>query len=196
MFWTHFAFSMSPPERAREGRLGASSRTISSTCIDFRKCYKNQWILNDFVPADHPDRSRRPFLAKSKIALPLRKYPHFRSSTSDFHHVIGCHLRGGSSRPPPSDRTPKSAQNRSHLTCQPDPLGGKFEAEEDASQGVDKHRLMRACDAHVYCDNAVADIATKLHHLSILIRTGIGGNHTMGQPHNSRVRRCFAKRLK
>ena len=64
------------------------------------------------------------------------------------------------------------------------PIGsfGKFEADKDASQGVDKHRLMRARDVHVYCDNVVAGIATKLHHLSIPLRTGIGaitqwGNH-------------------
>ena len=41
---------------------------------------------------------------------------------------------------------------------------------------------MRARDVHVYCDNVVAGIATKLHHLSIPLRTGIGaitqwGNH-------------------
>ena len=103
---------MLPPEKAREGRLGASSRTISSTCTDFRKSHKNQWISNDFAPADHPDRSRRPFFAKSKIALPLGKDPPFRSSPSDFHHAIRCPLRGGPSRPPTSDRTPKSAQDR------------------------------------------------------------------------------------
>ena len=82
------------PKRTRLDLFGMHFPSISSTCIDFRKCYKNQWILNDFAPADHPDRSRRPFLAKSKIALPLRKYPHFRSSTGDFHHDLGCPLRG------------------------------------------------------------------------------------------------------
>ena len=83
------------PKRTRIDLFRMHFPSISSICIDFRKCYKNQWILNDFAPADRPDRSRRPFFAKSKIALPLRKYPHFRSSTGDFHHDLGCPLRGG-----------------------------------------------------------------------------------------------------
>ena len=88
----------------------------------------------------------------------------------------------GGLRPPTSDRTPKSAQNWSHLGCQSDHFGGKFETEDHARRSVDKHRLMRTHDVHVHCDYIAAYIAD--------ITNGCWGNHTMEQPHNSRVRRC------
>ena len=118
-FWTHFAFSMLPPERAREGRLGASSRTISSTCIDFRKCYKNQLILNDFAPADHPDRSRRPFLRNRKSRCRLGNTHMFGLEWSFLSSFIKVAVGGGPGRCDPPDR-PGSTPNRSYLACQSD----------------------------------------------------------------------------
>ena len=93
---------------------------------------KNQLIFNDLGFDDGFKSLPSRTIANLKIALPLRKYPHFRLTTSDFHHVIGCPLRGGLSRPPTSDRTPELAQNWSHLGCRSDHFGVKFVTEEHA----------------------------------------------------------------
>ena len=129
----------------------------------FQKMLQPQMIFNDFGFDGRFKSLPSRTVAILKIALPLGKYPHFRSSTDHFHQLFGCPLEGGLSGVGGRDRTPKSAQNWFHLGCKSDIFGGNFE-EEDARQPHHKHRLMRTHDVHVYCDHVVADIATKLHH--------------------------------
>ena len=110
-----------------------------------------------------------------KIALPLRKYPHFRCSTDHFHQLFGCPLGGGY----PGSAAGIGPPNRPKIGFTWDAnriSSGATSKEEDARQLHHKHRSMRTRDVHVYCDNAVADVATKLHHYSIPLRTGIGAN--------------------